>query len=149
MGGTKKWQAPEHFRHRGITIQNAKKTDVYSFGKMCLWLLFFIDDEHFENYSFDVQGFEKLCAGNLELLDLFTQTLAQLPEHRRPLEKIHFLDPRVSTSSLAIDSIPNDLSETLASKSNSSSLRCLTQDKDISHLADLTVRILLKISSTY
>ena len=33
------WNAPEH--HFGeFTAQEAKKTDVYSFGMLCLWLLF-------------------------------------------------------------------------------------------------------------
>ena len=33
------WNAPEH--HFGeFSVQEAKKTDVYSFGMLCLWLLF-------------------------------------------------------------------------------------------------------------
>ena len=33
------WNAPEH--HTGeFSAQEAKKTDVYSFGMLCLWLLF-------------------------------------------------------------------------------------------------------------
>ena len=33
------WNAPEH--HFGeFNVQEAKKTDVYSFGMLCLWLLF-------------------------------------------------------------------------------------------------------------
>ena len=33
------WNAPEH--HPGeFNTQEAKKTDVYSFGMLCLWLLF-------------------------------------------------------------------------------------------------------------
>ena len=34
------WNAPEH-HHRGFTVPAAKKLDVYSFGLLCLWLLFF------------------------------------------------------------------------------------------------------------
>ena len=36
---SKPWNAPEH--HFGeFTAQEAKKTDIYSFGMLCLWLLF-------------------------------------------------------------------------------------------------------------
>lgn len=34
------WNAPE-YHHRGFTVPAAKKLDVYSFGLLCLWLLFF------------------------------------------------------------------------------------------------------------
>ena len=34
------WNAPEH-HHRGFAVPAAKKLDVYSFGLICLWLLFF------------------------------------------------------------------------------------------------------------
>ena len=33
------WDAPEH-HFGGLTAQEAKKTDVYSFGMLCLWILF-------------------------------------------------------------------------------------------------------------
>ena len=33
------WNAPEH-HFRGFKAQEAKKTDVYSFGLLCLWFLF-------------------------------------------------------------------------------------------------------------
>jgi serine/threonine protein kinase len=33
------WNAPEH-HHRGFSMPNAKKMDVYSFGALCFWLLF-------------------------------------------------------------------------------------------------------------
>jgi hypothetical protein len=33
------WSAPE-WHHRGFRIYAAKKTDVYSFGMLCLWVLF-------------------------------------------------------------------------------------------------------------
>ena len=33
------WNAPEH-RHEGFKVDAAKKTDVYSFGMLCLWVLF-------------------------------------------------------------------------------------------------------------
>ena len=33
------WNAPEH-HFGGFIAQEAKKTDVYSFGMLCLWLLF-------------------------------------------------------------------------------------------------------------
>jgi len=33
------WEAPE-WHHRGFQISAAKKTDIYSFGLLCLWVLF-------------------------------------------------------------------------------------------------------------
>lgn len=40
LGGTKEWRAPE-WHHRRFRIQDARKTDVYSFTKVCEWLLNF------------------------------------------------------------------------------------------------------------
>ncbi|KAI4243533.1 MAG: hypothetical protein LQ352_007004 [Teloschistes flavicans] len=34
------WDAPE-YHHRGFTVSTAQKMDVYSFGLLCLWVLFF------------------------------------------------------------------------------------------------------------
>lgn len=34
------WDAPE-YHHRGFTVPTAQKMDVYSFGLLCLWVLFF------------------------------------------------------------------------------------------------------------
>lgn len=34
------WNAPE-YHHRGFTVSAAIRMDVYSFGLLCLWLLFF------------------------------------------------------------------------------------------------------------
>ena len=34
------WDAPE-YHHRGFTVSAVKKMDVYSFGLLCLWLLYF------------------------------------------------------------------------------------------------------------
>jgi serine/threonine protein kinase len=34
------WVAPE-WHHRGFTTKDAMKMDVYSFGMLCLWLLFY------------------------------------------------------------------------------------------------------------
>jgi serine/threonine protein kinase len=33
------WEAPEH-HYKGCTISEAKKMEVYSFGMLCLWVLF-------------------------------------------------------------------------------------------------------------
>jgi serine/threonine protein kinase len=33
------WNAPEH-HYRGFKLSEAMKTDIYSFGMLCLWLLF-------------------------------------------------------------------------------------------------------------
>lgn len=34
------WTAPEHWLGRNYTMAEAKATDMYSFGLLCLWLLF-------------------------------------------------------------------------------------------------------------
>ncbi|KAG8528203.1 uncharacterized protein KY384_007120, partial [Bacidia gigantensis] len=34
------WNAPEH-HHRGFTVEAAQKSDRFSFGLLCLWILFF------------------------------------------------------------------------------------------------------------
>ena len=36
---TKPWNGPE-WHHRGFTLSEVKRLDVYSFGMLCLWLLF-------------------------------------------------------------------------------------------------------------
>ena len=69
------WSAPEH--HLGeFNTQEAKKTDVYSFGMLCLWLLFgnslsdipqTTADETAELISFDAP---QLQVGRLTLLEI-------------------------------------------------------------------------------
>jgi len=39
MPKTPPWEAPE-WHHRGFTIAAAKKADYYSFGLLCVWILF-------------------------------------------------------------------------------------------------------------
>lgn len=34
------WDPPE-YHHRGFTVLGARKLDIYSFGMLCLWVLFF------------------------------------------------------------------------------------------------------------
>jgi serine/threonine protein kinase len=47
------WTAPERYGRRQFTSQEAKIMDVYSFGMLCLWLLF--NKEHLgtEDFSFE------------------------------------------------------------------------------------------------
>ena len=40
MPKSQPWQAPE-WHHRGFGISDAMKMDVFSFGMLCLWLLFY------------------------------------------------------------------------------------------------------------
>jgi serine/threonine protein kinase len=42
------WNAPEH-HHRGFDSIGAMKMDVYSFGLVCLWLLFFNSEKKSHN----------------------------------------------------------------------------------------------------
>lgn len=39
LPGSTPWNAPE-LHHRGFELPQAKKTDIYSFGMLCLWVLF-------------------------------------------------------------------------------------------------------------
>lgn len=50
------WHAPEH-HHRAMPASQAKKMDVYSFGMLCLWLLFYNDPEYpSRNFDIDVKN---------------------------------------------------------------------------------------------
>ena len=40
IGGTPLWSSPEHTGEK-ISVHSAKKMDVYSFGLVCCWILFF------------------------------------------------------------------------------------------------------------
>lgn len=41
---TEEWRAPE-WHHRAFRIQDAKKTDIYSFAKICVWVLDFFHSD--------------------------------------------------------------------------------------------------------
>ena len=43
------WNAPEH-HHRGFDSISAMKMDVYSFGLVCLWLLFFNSEKSHNDF---------------------------------------------------------------------------------------------------
>ena len=40
LGGTYPWRAPELTSLDGVTHEQAKLTDLYSFGMLCLWVIF-------------------------------------------------------------------------------------------------------------
>lgn len=40
LGGTYPWRAPELVSLDGATHEEAKRTDLYSFGMLCLWVIF-------------------------------------------------------------------------------------------------------------
>lgn len=48
------WTAPEHHSNYH-TSQSAKAMDVYSFGMLCLWLLFTKEHSSIENFSFEAE----------------------------------------------------------------------------------------------
>lgn len=50
---TRPWSAPE-WHHRGFRVDDAKKTDVYSFGLLCLWL--FLQGEESFVFREDLRG---------------------------------------------------------------------------------------------
>lgn len=45
MPRSRYWVAPE-WHHRGFTTADAMKMDIYSFGMLCLWLLFYNTQEN-------------------------------------------------------------------------------------------------------
>lgn len=47
------WTAPEHYGRRQFTSQEAKMMDVYSFGMLCLWLLFYKEHLGVDDFSFE------------------------------------------------------------------------------------------------
>ena len=53
LGGSRPWQAPEFSRTAYFKIEEAKRTDVYSFG-MLLWRVF-LDGDPFESLG-DIEG---------------------------------------------------------------------------------------------
>ena len=40
LGGSQPWMAPEYDRSAHYTLDQAKLTDLYSFGMLCLWVIF-------------------------------------------------------------------------------------------------------------
>ena len=92
------WTAPEQ-HHRGFLPRQARKMDAYSYGMLCLWLLFynkswnrdrdFRKDLEYLPTNLSYHASEWLRAtpdlGNQERVDLqkvFTSTLAQDPTER-------------------------------------------------------------------
>lgn len=94
------WNPPEH-HHRGFTSIDAMKMDVYSFGLVCLWLLFFNSDKRDHKdfftaledqsnlqcfaYSLVTAEFEHpdiLLEERTRLLEFFESALAKDPRQR-------------------------------------------------------------------
>ncbi|KAF3937845.1 Phytochrome [Dactylella cylindrospora] len=98
LKGTPLWAAPE-YDHRGISLDSAKKCDIYSFGVMCLFVLSPAKETSVANWLHGVR--ERLqrpeadldcCVDDLitdcedkdrgRLYDFFRKTLAFDPEYR-------------------------------------------------------------------
>ena len=56
------WDAPE-YHDRAFTLGNAKKADVYSFGLLCLWIIFHNDHLSSDLYS-DMPIISAFCGSN-------------------------------------------------------------------------------------
>ena len=69
------WNAPEH-HFEGFIAQEAKKTDVYSFGLLCLWLLF--GDRLSDIPQTTADGTAELISFNPPLLQLGRPTLLEI-----------------------------------------------------------------------
>jgi serine/threonine protein kinase len=62
MPKSKHWNAPEH-HHRGFKFSEAMKMDAYSFGILCLWLIFYNSKEYPDrNFFDDLESDDKLPA---------------------------------------------------------------------------------------
>jgi serine/threonine protein kinase len=94
------WNAPEH-HHRGFKLSAAKKTDAYSFGMLCLWVLF---NERLSESSGDFSEPTKLESSTLppvgSLEELSTQNLlARLKSEHRLLTFAHHFTETTDTLS--------------------------------------------------
>jgi len=102
MPKSKPWHAPE-WHHRGIKLSEAMKMDVYSFGMLCLWLLF----KENEGYP---KGSEATTLGELKSTDKLRDLAHDLvlktedldDQKRRRLDKFFELslahEPKARTS---------------------------------------------------
>jgi len=77
------WNAPE-CHHRGINFSAAKKADAYSFGMLCLWILFE------ENFSDVVLEFPELSQG-IQDFNSFRIALEQLKLKNKVADFAHSL----------------------------------------------------------
>ena len=92
------WTAPEH-HHRQVRPTQARKMDIYSFGMLCLWLLFYnIGSNRDGNFKKDLKethlgvyhyGFQKIretadptLQGRGKIRRLFSLSLSQDPAER-------------------------------------------------------------------
>jgi serine/threonine protein kinase len=82
------WTAPEYPRRGGYTFSEAMRMDVFSFGLVCLWLLFFSEKEEVPD---DVQNalqivLEDLVKTNKEItsdiVEILRSSLQRDPEVR-------------------------------------------------------------------
>lgn len=64
MPSSKPWAAPEH-HHRGFEQSQLFKMDIYSFGMLCLWLLFY-NTEHSPDRDFAHDVHSDTCQSVLE-----------------------------------------------------------------------------------
>ena len=105
------WTAPEHHR-RQVRPTQARKMDVFSFGMLCLWLLFYnIGSNRDGNFKKDLKethlevvhyGFQKIketadpnSQGRVNIRRLFSLSLSQDPDGRTSDfgELLKFLSP--------------------------------------------------------
>ena len=62
------WDPPD-YHHRGFTVLGARKLDIYSFGMLCLWVLFFDRSLVGEPLSTDVKSTRSWPFHDFKLLD--------------------------------------------------------------------------------
>lgn len=64
------WSAPEH-HHRGFSIEQAQKQDVYSFGMLCFWVLFQAEiSAKFPEFAREIPGSEFANQNNIHSFEL-------------------------------------------------------------------------------
>ena len=107
--GTPLWSPPEN-TDEDITIRNAKKMDVYSFGLMCCWILFF------DPISVDkgtIASSEKRPVGNHDKKNAykFLERLKSLESPEEAISEIILQDPAFTGHQLLL--LQNFLTQTL------------------------------------
>ena len=104
MPRTRPWNAPEWHHHRKYTFDEAMLMDVYSYGMLCMWILFYMSGNNatIEMLS-ALDQYESLSARDLAFKLVDQVSLANKDEERRVSEFFaHSLadDPKARQSSV-------------------------------------------------
>jgi serine/threonine protein kinase len=94
MPGSQPWAAPE-YHHRGFTGSQAIQMDTFSFGMLCMWILFYDVKDFPEETQLEALKFEdKLYGTACEL----TMAVSGLEDERRERLKVLFKSTLVKSA---------------------------------------------------